>query len=435
MALTIPPQPTLPPEEAPSDAEYNFLIESPPRFFPQNQDSNWGLKRKIFSGEMQQIIDQQNVIYAERFPMTSSLFLDEWEYMLGLPMSPSGKTIQDRRNAVITRLRGGPFSRIMRRTIVEGYLIVLAFGDPILLLPPGVGFDGTGLPLFGEAGLVKDMYRIYEDRQRFAYKVKIDSDFTPDTVALTRDLKFFSYGGLTVNVDASKNSPLDFEWDTYDIEPDAFWMLIETAGTAAADSFVNGLNGTYTGSFTLNSSALLTNDGTRKAVKLTGGYITVPDNNALDLGDNLQFGAWIKRDVIDANDQYLISKGTGAYGIRIGGDGKIVLSKVGTGDVISSTVAITDGNIHHVVVQKSGSFAEIWIDGVNCSGAITNQTLTDNATALNIGREVSGANLNLKAWISYVTLRGGVNTTFFTSTEIQRRYNTGLDILFDPGLQ
>jgi hypothetical protein len=422
----IPPQPVLPAEEALTTAEYNFMQEEPPGFFPQNQNSNWGLKRKVYSDQIQVLINQLDTTWAERFPMSSTVLLDEWEKLVNLPQNPTAKTVAERRNSIIARLRGGPWSRTMRKDIVEGYLAVLAFGDPIQLLPPGVGFDASGLPLFDEPGEVAAMYRIYEDVQRFRYKVKIDSGHSPDTISMTRDLTHMQYAGLTLIVDTTTGTPYDYTWDTYQIQPNAFWPLTETSGTTAVDFTTHGLNGTYTGSFSLNNTALLVTDGTLKSVNLTTGYVTVPDNNLLDLGDLLSIGMWFKRVTVDGTDQYLISKGTGAYGIRIrGSDNKIVLSKVGTGDIAASTNAISDTTTsHYLAVQKNGSTVEIWIDGVNVTGAITNQTLTNNAVALNLGREVSGANLPFKGILGYVSF----NNRFLSSAEITRRYNTGRDI-------
>jgi hypothetical protein len=110
----------------------------------------------------------------------------------------------------------------------------------------------------------------------------------------------------------------------------------------------------------------------------------------------------------------------------------VVLSKVGTGDICASTTAISDTNIHYIAVRKSGSSVGIWIDGVDVTGTVTNQTLTDNAVALNIGREVSGANLPYLGTIGYVAIFNRV----LSNTEIQRRYNTGKDIVnFYPALQ
>lgn len=426
MTATIPPQPVLPAEQRLTDAEVNFMQEEPPRFFPENQNSNWGLKRKLFSDQTQALINQLDEIYAERWPMTSSIFLDEWEKMVGLPQNPSGRTIGQRRNSILTRLKGGPWTRSMRKQIVEGYLSVLAFGDPIALLPPGVGFDSSGLPLYDEPGTVSAMYRIYEDVERYRYKVKIDSGHSPDTVSMQRDLIHSQYAGLTLIIDTSTPTCYDYTWDTYTIDTaGAFWPLTETLGTSAVDFTTHAQNGTYTGVYTLNNTALLVNDGTLKSVVLAGGYISVPDSNYLDCGDTVSVEAWIKRVTVDGTDQYLVSKGTGAYGVRLRTDNRIVLSKVGTGDIAASTGTLTDtASSHYVVVQKSGTTVEIWLDGVNVTGAITNQTLTDNAVALNIGREVSGATANYKGVIGYVTL----NKRLLTSAEITRRYNTGRDI-------
>jgi len=423
---TIAQQPVLPAEVALTDAEYNFMQEEPPRFFPQNQNSNWGLKRRIFSDQIQALINQLDLIYSERWPMSSTQFLDEWERVTGLPMNPSSRTVGQRRNSVMARLKGGPWTRSMRQQIIEGYLQVLAFGDPIALLPPGVGFDASGIPIYDEPGTVSAMYRVYEDIQRFRYEVKIDSSHSPDILSMQRDLIHSQYAGLTLVINATTPTPYDYTWDTYTIEPNSFWPLTETSGTTANDLAVPVTNGTYNGTYTLNSTALLVNDGSNKSASFNGGYVQVLDRNYIDLGDLFSIGLWFRRTTVDGTDQYLVSKGTGAYGVRIrGSDNHIVFSKVGTGDIAASTNAISDTTTsHYLVVQKSGLTVQIWIDGVNVTGTITNQTLADNSINLNLAREVTGANLPYKGVLGYVSL----NSRLLTTAEITRRWNTGRDI-------
>ncbi len=96
--LAVPPpttedgQPILPIEGSFTDAESNFVDESPPGLFPENQDSNWGYRRKIYSDVIQTLYEQLKLIYAERFPQTSQEFLDEWEITVGLPPNPYTRT-------------------------------------------------------------------------------------------------------------------------------------------------------------------------------------------------------------------------------------------------------------------------------------------------------------------------------------------------------
>jgi len=197
MPVIYPPQPTLPPEGLFSDAEFSFIDESPRGFFPENQDSNWGYRRKIFTDEIHELFEQLEIIYSEIFPSTSQTYLDEWERMVGLPRNPTGKTLGQRRTMVMNRLRGGPFTRRQRREIVESY-ITATFGEPILLLPPGHELVVAGSPLYNEVGDVTLLYMIVETVPSFQYEVRIKAGMALDQVALERDLRHFTPAGIFI---------------------------------------------------------------------------------------------------------------------------------------------------------------------------------------------------------------------------------------------
>jgi Uncharacterised protein conserved in bacteria (DUF2313) len=195
--MVITPQPTLPPEELFTDPEFNFMEESPRGFFPENQDSNWGYRRKVFSDVIWEIYQQLHLIYSEIFPASSQTYLDEWEYMVGLPQNPANKTLQQRRVMVMNRLRGGPFTRTQRRNIVESY-ITATFGDPIILLPPGHGMEIGGSPLYNEPGDVRQLYMIVETIPSFQYEVRIKTGMALDQVGLERDLRWYTPAGIFI---------------------------------------------------------------------------------------------------------------------------------------------------------------------------------------------------------------------------------------------
>jgi hypothetical protein len=195
--MIYPPQPTLPPEGVFTDPELNFIDESPRGFFPDNQDSNWGYRRKIYTDEIQELFDQFALIYSEIFPQSSQTYLDEWEKAVGLPRNPANKTLAQRRVMVLSRLRGGPFTRTKRREIVESY-ITATFGDPILLLPPGVEMLVGGQQLFNEAGDLSQLYMILETITSFQYEVRIKIGLAIDQMGLERDLNHFTPAGIFI---------------------------------------------------------------------------------------------------------------------------------------------------------------------------------------------------------------------------------------------
>jgi hypothetical protein len=155
-------QPTFPAEVPFTDAELAFLDESPPGLFPENQNSNFGfIIRKIFSDRIQDLINQLNVIYSEKFVLTATQYLDEWEETVGLPVNTGLYSTAQRRNLILNRLRKGAFTRAMRRAIVESFIIA-TFGDAPGFDPTGIPFDSSGIPLYSGISSLAGTYVIRE---------------------------------------------------------------------------------------------------------------------------------------------------------------------------------------------------------------------------------------------------------------------------------
>lgn len=161
--MSTPFQPSLPAEVPFTDPELDFMDDSPEQLFPDNQNSNYGLLRKIWTDFVSEIITIQNTIYTERFVVGSTQFLDQWELEVGLPPNPAGKTISQRREEVGLRVVRGPFTRTRRRTVVERY-IAATFGPPIELTPAGVALDAGGMQLFAEQVPLSSSYAIWENQ-------------------------------------------------------------------------------------------------------------------------------------------------------------------------------------------------------------------------------------------------------------------------------
>src|SRR5262245_15407249 len=99
-------QPTIPTQTGGStEAEQNSIDETPPNIFPENQESNWGFKRRIFCNTLQEAIEQLNTIYNERFIDSTVVFLDEWEEQMGVPIAPTNFTAGDRKAVLKSRLQ------------------------------------------------------------------------------------------------------------------------------------------------------------------------------------------------------------------------------------------------------------------------------------------------------------------------------------------
>lgn len=192
-------QPTLPSSQPFTEAELNFMDEEPPRLFPQNQNSNWGLLRRIFSNRMQQLIDQITTLYNEKFVATSTVYLGNHEAQMGLPVAPSGMSIGARRQRVLSRIQIGPFTRGRRNAVIESFILA-TFGDPIQFTPDGVLFTSGGIPFFVEAGSLSTLYAVTESVTTFHYQVRIKNTITLDDPGLHRELDRVTPGGLSYDV-------------------------------------------------------------------------------------------------------------------------------------------------------------------------------------------------------------------------------------------
>ena len=198
MSAITPFQPTLPPEGDFTDAEVDFIENSPPGLFPENQNSNLGLFRKLFTDDIQELADQLDTIYQERFVNTSKLFLDEWERQEGVPQNPTGLDIATRQAIVLGRVRQGPFTRSIRRQIIENY-IGATFGTPVALSPSGIVLSAAGTPLYSDVSSLATAYEVVEDIPNFLYHIYIDNTLTPST-GMARELTRYTPAGISYDI-------------------------------------------------------------------------------------------------------------------------------------------------------------------------------------------------------------------------------------------
>jgi Concanavalin A-like lectin/glucanases superfamily len=377
-------QPILPAEEPPSKAERAFINDQPV-IFPPNQDSNWGVLRKAWTDQLQALINQQTLIWSERFVQTSTTFLDEWEFMAGLPEAPTGISDSERRLRVLNRIRSGPFTDARRIEIIEPY-IQATFGVSPAFTPGGLSLSG-GIPLMADAaGDPKQYYRVYEDVRNFAYEVWIDSDMTPDLVNMLRDLKRITPAGITITIDNTHAVPLDYAKAIRNNQPIWYGRL----GGNANDSSGNANNGTLNGSpATLAAPGLLNSSVAAGDAGITfdgtNDYISIPITALIQrLVDNWTVEFLIKTSTVSRT---LISTMAGGLNIRIRSTGALAIGSTASEPLLSST-GVTDNVTHFVVVRRKGNVFNVRIDGVDRS--VLNPSLPISIavpTALNIGRK------------------------------------------------
>lgn len=196
--MTTPLQPILPAPVPLTDAEFNFIEESPPNLLVENQDSNIGFIRKIFSDRIMEAVLQMNTMYNERFPQTSTQFLEMWEYEVGVATDET-KDILQRQTTILSRLQQTAFTREGRKNIIEQF-IQATFGTPTSFGPSGIPITPGGITLYSGQEDISTLYRIVEDISNFSYDVRIKNTVAPDESSLRRALDRFTPAGISYTI-------------------------------------------------------------------------------------------------------------------------------------------------------------------------------------------------------------------------------------------
>ena len=174
--------------------------------------------------------------------------------------------------------------------------------------------------------------------------------------------------------------------------PAAYYRLGDAAESPdATDATGSELLGTFRNGVLQEADGGPFEDGDG-AVSLDGvdDLVEVPDTAGLDLGDSFTLEAWIRP--AGARAATLLDKGPGAYALRLDAANRVVLSKPGSGDVVTATTAVpADGAYHHVVVTKDGAAVAVYLDGAQATGPVVNRTVVDGTSALRIGASTAPA--------------------------------------------
>lgn len=189
--------PALPAEGAYTDAEHNWIDNEPPGLLPGDQSSYWGQMRKVFTDQIQTVIDLFTEFYTDLDPSTVDADdIGNWEAELAIP-SDTTKSLATRQAFVITHLAKGAFTRTRRVQIVEAF-IMATFGQTMEFTLAGIPFDAGGIPFFGDITSLAGTYRIVEDIPSFSYDVRILDTITVD--GLDRELAHFTPAGISFTI-------------------------------------------------------------------------------------------------------------------------------------------------------------------------------------------------------------------------------------------
>lgn len=177
------------------------------------------------------------------------------------------------------------------------------------------------------------------------------------------------------------------------LQPLGYWRLGEFNGTVAYDHSGNGNNGAYHSGTLAQATLLTVPDGVSFDMEsgAAADYISVPDDATLDFADVFSLSAVVRPESIGAA-MAIFDRGGGSCYININASGYLVLEKNGVGAICTSTVALVAGTTYHIAVTKTGATVKLYIDGVDVSGVVSNQTLTNTAAEMLIGVLSGGSN-------------------------------------------
>lgn len=386
-------QPTLPPEGAYTQVEQLFIEESPPNLWPENQDSNLGLIRKIVTDPLQEVRDTLLLLYNERFVATSTDLISDWETEMLLPRDNINKALSQRRADVLSRLKKGTFTMTRLEGIIESFITAALGGTPVELTPSGVELTAAGVPLYsGVVANVKQLYRVYMDFMNFAYEVRIRNDVDPDLAGMLRELKRISPASFTLTQTEVVNV-LDYAKRIKHMAP----VLHLRLGSGYTDSSGLGMNGTAFGTIAavadpglLETTAISGGNGASDFDGSTG-YVTVPDHPLLDLTEFFHLEVWLRPDAIGST-MVVFDKSTNGYEVRINTGGFVEFRKSGGSVIATSTQALVAGTKYKIGIRKRLTESKIFINGLDKTGTVTDQTIEVTPSHLRIGQSVAGGN-------------------------------------------
>jgi alpha-mannosidase len=164
----------------------------------------------------------------------------------------------------------------------------------------------------------------------------------------------------------------------------------EGTGTTTADGSGNGNTGMLATGSTWTPAGKY---GNAVAFDGSSGYIAVPDSSSLDAGNTGTIEAWVKVNSLN-RWQSVIAKGNANnnavhnYALEISNANRFVciLGNGSAATMLTSTVAVTQGQFTHVTCVWNGSNLELYINGVLNASMAQNLIPSANASPLYIGQ-------------------------------------------------
>lgn len=162
----------------------------------------------------------------------------------------------------------------------------------------------------------------------------------------------------------------------------------------------------------------------------SSGYLIVKNQSQLSTGDTFSVEFWLS-DAFSGNNECIISwQDSGSYRITLNSDQTISLKQNPSAVIATSTVTINppDGQHllwNHVVVTKSGSSVHIYINGIDVTGSVSNQTITNGTSDAFIGTSDTNfdpSTENFQGWLSELA----VYNVALSSSQVASHYSSGI---------
>lgn len=210
--------------------------------------------------------------------------------------------------------------------------------------------------------------------------------------------------------------------------PSLYYRFDETSGTVAANEVSGALSGTYVNSPTLGVAGALTDGNRAVLLDKATDHITVADNAASDLAQIFSIELWFKRTSNSGVLEGLFLKDD--VQIDILSTGAIQVTKPGAGNLVTSSINITDTNWHHLVVTKSGSSGtsnELYLDNVVRTGTTNGRGTAVGSGTMYIGsNSVNYSNVTLDEFALY--------STALSAGRITAHYNAAFEVFYEEAL-
>lgn len=198
--------------------------------------------------------------------------------------------------------------------------------------------------------------------------------------------------------------------------------------SAAADQTANS-NGTYVNStgITLGQTGIAGGAGATACLFTAAnfGEVTIPDVAAQHVGDTFTMETWVKVASLPASYADIFTGSANGPELVITSTGAISLSKGNVAAVVASTSTLSaDSTFHHVAVTKATTTTKLYIDGVDKTGTVTNQTMA-NAAGYFISRAPFGSGSPFNGTQQFVALY----PTAITAAKVTVHYRLGANLV------